>query len=56
MNSLTLKGILLISILFINASPKYYNPEIWFDTQYTDAIQYCIDNKVLINLSLQIVV
>lgn len=52
MNRVVLKSILLISILFIYASPKKNNPEIWFDTQYTDAIQYCIDNKNLINSSL----
>jgi hypothetical protein len=51
MNSFLQKNILFISILFISATPKS-NPEIWFDTQYSDAINFCTENQELIKKTL----
>ena len=41
-------NLIIFLFLFIKSYAQN-NPEQWFDTQYTDAIEYCTSNKILID-------
>jgi len=45
---------LITTIIFLNIfiSPTNKDPKSWFDTQYTDAIEHCTNNRELITSSL----
>jgi hypothetical protein len=52
MNNSIIRNLLISVLLFFSFSTKSNNPENYFDSQYTDATQFCTENIILIETTL----
>jgi hypothetical protein len=52
MNTSIVRNLLILVLIFFSFSTKSNNPENYFDSQYTDAIQFCTENINLIENTL----